>query len=70
MQYNYPYVAARDLRVRAKAARSREDFEHAPFVIRRRNRVWELIDESGNLICLTVYKRGAKEVARRLSGNR
>jgi len=70
MEYNYPCGAARNLRVHAKAARSHEDLEYAPFVIRRRNRVWELTDESGNLICLTVYKRGAKEVARRLSSKR
>jgi hypothetical protein len=38
----------------------------APYTIRRRNRFWEVLDSSGDLVCLTVYKRGAEEVVRRL----
>jgi hypothetical protein len=37
------------------------------FVIRRRKRFWEVIDPSGELVCLTVYKRGAFEVVRRFA---
>jgi len=36
------------------------------YTIRRRNRFWEVLDSSGDLVCLTVYKRGAKEVVHRL----
>ena len=36
------------------------------YTIRRRNRFWEVLDSSGKLVCLTVYKRGAEEVVRRL----
>ena len=36
------------------------------YTIIRRNRFWEVLDSSGNLVCLTVYKRGAEEVVRRL----
>jgi len=37
------------------------------FTIKRRSRYWEVRDEKGELVCLTVYKRGAKEVVRRLA---
>lgn len=33
----------------------------------QKSRLWEVIDPSGQLVCLTVYKRGAVEVVRRLS---
>jgi hypothetical protein len=36
------------------------------YTIGRRNRFWEVLDSSGELVCLTVYKRGADEVVRRL----
>ncbi|HEV3051119.1 MAG TPA: hypothetical protein VGX50_12470 [Longimicrobium sp.] len=32
-----------------------------------KSRFWEVIDPFGELVCLTVYKRGAVEVVRRLS---
>jgi hypothetical protein len=32
-----------------------------------RNRWWEVRDAAGELVCLTVYRRGAREVVRRLS---
>jgi hypothetical protein len=38
------------------------------YEIRRRGRFWEVLDSSGELVCMTVYKRGAKEVVRRLGG--
>jgi len=31
-----------------------------------RTRFWAVYDEQGILICLTVYKKGAQEVVRRL----
>jgi len=34
----------------------------------RKTRFWALYDEAGELICVTVYKRGALEVMRRLQG--
>jgi len=64
IEFNYPHVPGR---ATATAPRSQDDLEYAPFVIRRRNRFWEVSDELGDLICVTVYKRGAREVARRLS---
>jgi hypothetical protein len=36
------------------------------YTIQRRKRFWEVRAPSGELVCLTVYKRGAKEVIRRL----
>lgn len=33
----------------------------------RRTRYWQVLDPSGELVCLTVYKRGALEVVRRLN---
>jgi len=64
IEFNYPHLRGH---VRATAAPPQDDTEYAPFVVRRRNRLWEVSDELGNLICVTVYKRGAREVARRLS---
>jgi hypothetical protein len=32
------------------------------------SRWWEVRDPAGELVCLTVYKRGATEVVRRLRG--
>jgi hypothetical protein len=34
--------------------------------IARHGRYWKIIDAEGALICMTVYKRGALEVIRRL----
>jgi len=36
------------------------------YIIQPRKRFWEVRAPSGELVCLTVYKRGAKEVVRRL----
>jgi hypothetical protein len=33
---------------------------------KERSRFWEVHDPAGELVCLTVYKRGAMEVVRRL----
>lgn len=52
-----------------------ESIEQAPgqvipvrkgYTITRRKRYWEVLDPQGCLVCLTVYKRGADEVVRRL----
>lgn len=56
MAYTYSQV-----RVRHKSA---DDF--APFEVRRYGRHWEVRDPAGDIICLTVYRRGAAEVVRRL----
>jgi hypothetical protein len=36
------------------------------YVLRRRDRFWEVLDPTGQLICMTVYKCGGQEVIRRL----
>jgi len=36
------------------------------YEVRRRKRFWEVVDSTGELVCVTVYKRGAKEVVRGL----
>ena len=43
--------------------------ENPGFTIRKRKwtRFWEVLDSAGELVCLTVYRRGAREVVRRLS---
>lgn len=33
-------------------------------------RFWAVYDEVGELVCVTVYKKGAQEVIRRLSERR
>lgn len=37
------------------------------YQIARRGRFWEVRDATGDLVCLTAYKKGAVEVVRRLS---
>jgi hypothetical protein len=37
------------------------------YTICKHKRFWQVRDSGGQLICVTVYKRGAKEVVRRLS---
>jgi hypothetical protein len=36
--------------------------------ITRYGRFWAIYDTDGTLICVTVYKKGALEVVRRLQG--
>jgi hypothetical protein len=47
-----------------KYTRARE--RYAGFTIGRHHRYWKVSDPAGDLVCVTVYKRGAKEVVRRL----
>src|SRR5690348_2445778 len=61
-------------RIRSRAAmrqkrRSRcaSEFRIGFYKIAKRGRLWELRDAAGDLVCLTAYKKGAAEVARRLS---
>ncbi|HEU4560746.1 MAG TPA: hypothetical protein VFS20_23030 [Longimicrobium sp.] len=44
-------------------------FRRAGYTTRKQKdtRWWEVIDPAGELVCLTVYRRGAREVARRLA---
>ena len=37
------------------------------YTIRKKDRNWMVLDPQGQLVCLTVYKRGAVEVVRRLA---
>jgi hypothetical protein len=37
--------------------------------ITRHNRFWKVLDTDGTLICLTVYRKGAEEVVRRLQAH-
>jgi hypothetical protein len=39
----------------------------AGYTIQKRARDWLVIDPDGELVCITVYKRGAEEVVRRLA---
>lgn len=43
--------------------------EPAGYTIRKREKTrwWEVLDPTGELVCLTVYRRGAREVVRRLT---
>jgi hypothetical protein len=43
--------------------------EQPTYTYRKRDRTrwWEVRDPAGELVCLTVYRRGAREVVRRLS---
>jgi hypothetical protein len=43
--------------------------ENAAYRVEKREwtRWWKVLDPAGELVCLTVYRRGAREVARRLN---
>jgi hypothetical protein len=44
------------------------DRQSAPgYTIRKRGRNWMVLDAREVLVCITVYKRGAVEVVRRLA---
>jgi|GEM_PF-1940501 len=64
---------ARSQRDHAAADVTNEWLNSAPvpgdhrYTLDRRGRHWEVRDPTGTLVCLTVYKRGAAEVIRRLS---
>jgi len=36
--------------------------------IRKYGRSWAVLDANGTLVCLCVYRKGAEEVVRRLTG--
>lgn len=38
------------------------------YTIHKRHRDWMVLDPQDQLVCITVYKRGAEEVVRRLRG--
>jgi len=44
--------------------------EQAGYTIQKygKSRFWAVIDAAEELVCITVYKRGALEVVRRLAG--
>jgi hypothetical protein len=37
------------------------------YTVRKKDRNWMVIDPAGQLVCITVYKKGAVEVVRRLA---
>lgn len=41
--------------------------EQPTYLITRYGRHWQVLDPAGELVCITVYKCGAKEVVRRLA---
>ena len=54
---------------RAQTAERPAATKHDGFVIAKYygSRYWMVIDPQGKLVCLTVYKKGAMEVVRRLA---
>ena len=51
----------------AASARAAEQQPAYTIAKRKNTRWWEVRDPAGELVCLTVYRRGAREVVRRLS---
>lgn len=50
-----------------RASTSRPNSHERVYEIQRRKRFWAVINPAGELVCVTVYKRGAKEVVRLLT---
>ena len=57
------------MRAAKPSAASAPAAEPQPYTIAKhtKGRWWEVRDAAGELVCLTVYRRGAREVVRRLS---
>ena len=53
----------------AKSSAASAPAAEQPYTISKqtKGRSWEVRDAAGELVCLTVYRRGAREVVRRLS---
>lgn len=49
---------------------AKRETERAGYTIEKygKSRFWAVIDAAEELVCITVYKRGALEVVRRLAG--
>jgi hypothetical protein len=58
MLYNLPTLASPTVFAPAQAPEM--------CTIHRYGRFWQVLDPTGDLVCITVYKRGAQEVVRRL----
>ena len=56
------------MRTAEQPAASAPAAEPQPYTVVKRHmtRWWEVRDPAGELVCLTVYRRGAREVVRRL----
>ena len=75
MSMNDPITASRtreaaidsDAHSRRRQEASVGNGRFSGFTIDKRNRFWQVIDPTGRLVCITVYKCGAKEVVRRLT---
>lgn len=50
-----------------RGIRTAHSFSLGGYVVERRGRFWAVLDAAQILVCLTVYKRGAIEVIRRLA---
>jgi hypothetical protein len=59
-------MARRDGKEDCASVRASEGETLKTYSIRRRGRFWEVLDPMRALVCITVYKRGAQEVVRRL----
>jgi hypothetical protein len=52
-----------------RARQKRVEYENFTIEPYRASRHWAIYDADGDLVCLTVYKRGAEEVVRRVQAN-
>lgn len=56
-----------EYKIRRQASRATQIPSVKGYVVKRRGRFWAVLDATECLVCLTVYKRGAIEVMRRLA---
>ena len=57
------------IRLPRRATRPTSSLSLGGYVVQRRGRFWAVLDAAEGLVCLTVYKRGALEVIRRLGSS-
>lgn len=62
MEYKIP--------ARHQARRATPTLSFGGYLVQRRGRFWAVVDAAEGLVCLTVYKRGALEVVRRLASTK
>jgi len=66
--HDFAYATRRLRLARARKPRKQTTaLEFMPYKITRRGRFWEVSDATGDLVCLTAYKKGAVEVVKRLN---
>ena len=70
LERRWEYPLARRTRTGRSGRSEGRVCRRGSFLIEHRGKNWAVLDAAGQLVCLTVYKRGAEEVIRRIAERR